>query len=261
MDTLCPGDGRYRCLAHHQCRMPDTREGETVSALYDCNVIIDLEFTYVPKKRRKGGLTTEIIEVGAVKVDAGGTVAGEFSHMVRPTLAPGVSGNVRRMTGIGSEDVAYARPLGEVLGALGEWMGAGRVRIVTWSDTDRRQIARECAVKGIEPSLPTRWLDIQRIYPRLMGMGKGCVSLGRAADWCGIANDRLSAHRALYDAQVTAEIFLMMASGECASHRARVEAELDGPKEGTVCSSSIGESCGGLAELLATLKAQEATPS
>ena len=70
MDTLCPGDGRYRCLAHHQRRMPDTREGETVSALYDCNVIIDLEFTYVPKKRRKGGLTTEIIEVGAVKVDA-----------------------------------------------------------------------------------------------------------------------------------------------------------------------------------------------
>lgn len=53
----------------------------------------------------------------------------------------------------------------------------------------------------------------------------------------------------------------MMASGECASHRARVEAELDGSKEGTVCSSSIGESCGGLAELLATLKAQEATPS
>ena len=73
MDTLCPGDGRYRCLAHHQRRMPDTREGETVSALYDCNVIIDLEFTYVPKKRRRGGLTTEIIEVGAVKVDAAGT--------------------------------------------------------------------------------------------------------------------------------------------------------------------------------------------
>jgi len=38
--------------------MPDTREGETVSALYDCNVIIDLEFTYVPKKRRRGGLTS-----------------------------------------------------------------------------------------------------------------------------------------------------------------------------------------------------------
>ncbi|MFC2340190.1 MAG: hypothetical protein ACFNLW_09970, partial [Olsenella sp.] len=63
-----------------------------MSALYDCNVIIDLEFTYVPKKRRRGGLTTEIIEVGAVKVDAAGVVAGEFSHMVRPTLAPGVSG-------------------------------------------------------------------------------------------------------------------------------------------------------------------------
>ena len=226
---------------------------------YSCNVVIDLEFTNVPRDRRVDGLATEIIEIGAVKVAADGTIAGEFSHMVKPALATGVSGAVRRMTGIGDEDLTCARPLGEVLEALSQWIGDGRVRFVTWSDTDRRQIERECMAKGIEVGLPTRWMDIQRLYPRLMGSKKKSVKLSEAADWFGIDNDRSSAHRALYDAQVTAEIFLMMASGECAAHRARVEAELGKPSAAEKsCSSSIADRCGGLADLLASLMAQEA---
>ena len=83
------------------------------------------------------------------------------------------------------------------------------------------------------------------------------VALGVAADWCGIANDRSSAHRALYDAQVTAELFRMMAAGECAEHRARVAAELEGGRRGDACAASIADRCGGLAELLAKLVAAE----
>ena len=225
---------------------------------YSCNVVIDLEFTNVPRDRRVDGLATEIIEIGAVKVAPDGTIAGEFSHMVKPTLAAGVSGAVHRMTGIGDEDLTCARPLGEVLETLSQWIGNGRVRFVTWSDTDRRQIERECMAKGIEVGLPARWMDIQRLYSRLMGSKKKFVKLGEAADWCGIDNDRSSAHRALYDAQMTAKVFLMMASGECAAHRARVEAELHKPSAEKSCSSSIGDRCGGLADLLASLMVQEA---
>lgn len=225
---------------------------------YSCNVVIDLEFTNVPRNRRMNSLATEIIEIGAVKVAPDGTITGEFSHMVKPTLATGVSGTVHRMTGIGNEDLTCARPLGEVLEALSQWIGDGKVRFVTWSDTDRKQIERECMAKGIEVKLPTRWMDIQRLYPRLTGSRKKLMKLGEAADWCGIYNDRSSAHRALYDAQITAEVFLMMASGECAAHRARVEAELGKPSAEKSCSSSIADRCGGLADLLASLMAQEA---
>ena len=225
---------------------------------YACNVVIDLEFTPVPRRLRQGtGLAQEIIEVGAVKLSKDGTPCGEFSHMVKPTLASGVSGKVHRMTGIGDEDLTCARPLGEVLQALAAWIGPGRVRMVTWSESDLRQIREECAAKGIEHGLPGRWLDIQRLYPRLMDRGhRRKVALGEAADWLGIANDRSAAHRALYDAQVTAEIFRMMAAGECAEHRARVQAELE--HEPAACTASIGAQCGGLAELLAQLRTQEA---
>jgi inhibitor of KinA sporulation pathway (predicted exonuclease) len=227
---------------------------------YACNIVIDLEFTPVPKAmRRKGGLQFEIIEVGAVKVAPDGTIAGESSHMVKPCYATGVSGVVHHITGIGDEDLTCARPLGEVLDALSAWIGSERARMVTWSDCDLRQISKECTTKGIDAALPTRWLDIQRLYPQLMGMEnhRRKIALGEAADWLGIANERTSAHRALYDAQVTAEIFRMMAAGECEEHRERIMAELDSTKDEPVCTASIADRCGGLGELLAMLKSQE----
>ena len=222
---------------------------------YACNVVIDLEFTPVPRGRQLGGLRYEIIEVGAVKLEPDGSPAGEFSHMVKPTLANGVSGMVHNMTGIGDEDLTCARPLAEVIDALSEWMGPGRVRMVTWSGSDLRQIRQECAAKGIVHHLPGRWLDIQRIYPRLMGIRKRKVALGEAADWCGIANDKMSAHRALYDAQVTAELFRMMAAGELRDHRRALDAELRDHAE--TCTTSIGAQCDQLATLLEHLRAQE----
>lgn len=224
---------------------------------YSCNVVLDLEFTQIPKGRRVNGLSTEIIEIGAVKIAPDGTIAGEFSHMVKPTLASGVSRQVNLMTGIANEDLTSARPLNEVLEALSQWIGTGRARFVTWSKTDQKQIERECSIKGIDVELPSRWLDIQRIHPRLMGSQKKFIKLGDAADWCGIENDKLSAHRALYDAQITAGIFLMMKSGEYEAHRARVEAEMNKSTEAQACSSSIADRCGGLAGLFASLKAQE----
>lgn len=224
---------------------------------YSCNVVIDLEFTQIPRRLRRGGLRNEIIEVAAVKLAADGSVLGEFSHLVKPTLSASVSGAAHRLTGIGIEDLTCAKTLPDVLRMLEEWIGPGRARMVTWSGTDKAQIDLECQVKGVEPGLPSRWLDIQRLYPRLMGTRKRLVALGEAADWCGIPHDRSSAHRALYDAQVTAEVFRMMASGECAAQRAALDAELT-RKEPTTCSSSIADRCGGLAELFASLSAREA---
>ena len=223
---------------------------------YTCNVVIDLEFTPVPRDLHMGGLQHEIIEVGAVKLASDNTICGTFSHMVRPEFAHCVSGTVRRITGISDADLACARPISEVLEALASWIGPGRARMVTWSECDLKQIRTECAAKGINHRLPGRWLDIQRLYPRLVGLGKRRkVALGEAADWCGIDNDKAFAHRALYDARMTAEIFCAMASGEFQEHRARLDEELRCEKR--PCSTSIGSQCDGLAALLAELKGQE----
>jgi len=230
-----------------------------MASAYVCNVVIDLEFTPVPKCLQKGtGLRQEIIEIGAVKLDSKGNVVGEFSHTVRPTLAKGISGTVRNLTGIVNSEIACARILPDVLEALAAWIGPGRVRMVTWSDSDLKQIRAECAAKGIKQHLPSRWIDIQRFYSYFMDLGKRKVALGEAADWLGIANNKNLAHRALYDAQVTAEIFRMMAAGECAEHRERVRAEVRNARDAAACSASIASRCGGLADLMVSLAAKEA---
>ena len=226
-----------------------------MSSPYACNVIIDLEFTAIPRKRKVDGLANEIIEIGAVRVLPDGSVGDTFSRMVKPTISGGVSVITRRLTGIGSEDVLFAKPLAEVLDDFVAWIGQGKVRMVTWSPVDERQLKSECLAKHIAWRLPDRWLDIQRMYPRLMGTEKRLFALGEAADWCGISNDRCSAHRALYDAQMTAELFRTMSSGECAAQRRVLDAEVK--SDAGSFSASIADQCGGLASLLASLRELE----
>lgn len=224
---------------------------------YAKNIVLDLEFTSIPEDKRAMGLADEIIEIGAVKCLPTGEVVDEFDRLVKPQLTPRISRVVRRITGISNEDLVFAKPLTQVLDEFREWIGSERCRIVTWSPCDRKQITLECEYKGIEPNLPTRWLDIQRLYPRLMGTRKRLVALGEAADWCGIANEKSKAHRALYDAQMTAEIFAMMAQGACAEHRERLERELGAKSEHAHCSSTIESRCAGLKDLLSTLRELE----
>ena len=225
---------------------------------YACNVAIDLEFTPVPKSLRGNtGLTQEIIEVGAVKIAPDGSIVGTFGHMVKPTLAHGISGQVRSITGIVNNDIAGARSLPEVLEALAAWIGPERARMVTWSEWDRKQITVECAAKEIECALPARWMDIQRLYSYFMDLGHKRVALGDAADWLGIENNKQLAHRALYDAQMTAAIYRMMAAGDLAEHRARVRSEIKRGSSVATCSASIASRCGGLADLMAALAREE----
>ena len=47
----------------------------------------------------------------------------------------------------------------------------------------------------------------------------GAVKLEEAANWCGIPFEANRAHRALYDAQMTAELFRMMLAGDLAAQR------------------------------------------
>ncbi len=225
---------------------------------YKQNVVIDLEFTPITRRKRTGSLRQEIIEIGAIKIGHNGDAPETFSMPVRPTLTAGVSAMVQHMTGIGNEDLIGAKTLGEALHRLSEWIGEGPSRMVTWSDTDRRQIIAECLAKGISIGLPNRWLDLQRIYPRLMGTRKRLVALDEAADWCGVEFDHHKAHRALYDAQVTAKLFSMAAAGECRIQRHVIDKTMHAPSNGSPCTMRMPDPNGALAALRASLLASEA---
>lgn len=224
---------------------------------YDYNIAIDLEFTPVFNPAAPKGLGVETIEIGAAKLDSEGREMGTFSELVMPVYASTIARRVGRVTGLRMYHLAHARPFEEVVYRLVDWIGPGHHRMLTWDSSDRRVIADECKAKGLDVELPARWLDLQRIYPRLMGSGQRQVSLGCAADECGIAFERR--HRALCDAQATGQIFRMAVEGELSVQQQLLASEVKERPMTNGCVSSIADRCGnGLAELLASLSGSEA---
>ena len=221
------------------------------------NIVVDLEFTPTPRSARHFGLRNEIIEIGAVRVDARGNTVDTFCRRIKPAYAAHVAPWIVNLTGIRDADLRDAEPLEEVVESFAAWAGSGRTRLVTWSGTDKRQVEGECARKGIElPDQMRHWLDLQRIYPRLMQVGdrRKLMSLKTAADWTGAALNVNSAHRALYDAQVTAELLRQLLSGEYRQQRQALSAYLATPAKRSEPSAprltaSLGSRCAGLEEL------------
>ena len=126
---------------------------------YSSDIVIDLEFTPTNGRNRHwrnsrptagsmadralaDKLENEIVEIGAVRVDGRGRAIDEFSRVVKPTIALGVSGFVNQLTGIRDEDLTDARPLSAVLDEFRQWAGPG-ARMVAWSKSDQLQIACE----------------------------------------------------------------------------------------------------------------------
>ncbi len=226
---------------------------------YEQNIVIDLEFNPTPRKT-SAGLRFEIIEIGAMKVDAEGVVEDEFSCLVKPCYSQFVRKNIIALTGIKTCDVSQAPTLEEALDNFTRWIGDKPSRIVAWSKNDQRQIKQECAHKGIEiPRQLRRWLDLQAVYPRIMNVGNGrLMRLSTAADWYGAEIDQSSAHRALYDAKVTAALLSQLLTGAYRQQKDALAAVLANEEEpSTRLSSSLGDACAGLAALKQQLLAND----
>lgn len=183
---------------------------------YQQNIVIDLEFTIVDPKNRMRRMKHEIIQIGAVRVSAEGEILDSFLAYVKPECARHVSRKVSRLTGIADRALSDADALEKVLQDFRAWVGGEKTRFVAWSDTDLRQLRNETDAKGISFSEgEERWLDLQKIYPRLMKIGKGrLMKLSVAADWCGIKIEEANLHGALYDALLTAELLSSLMTKE-----------------------------------------------
>ncbi|MDD6651226.1 MAG: exonuclease domain-containing protein [Eggerthellales bacterium] len=155
-------------------------------------------------------------------------------------------------------DVSDAPSFAEALASFAAWIGESSTRIVAWSKNDRAQIESECAFKGIEvPRQLRRWLDLQVVYPRVLGVGDGRkMRLSTAADWYGAEVDSDKAHRALYDARVTAELMRQIMTGSFMDQKRALESAMK-PASNPL-SSKLGDACSSLAALKASLLAAEA---
>jgi inhibitor of KinA sporulation pathway (predicted exonuclease) len=193
------------------------------------HVVLDFEMNPVSREvkeknreqkhsRHEKMLQSEIIEIGAVKLeDPDCRKTSEFSILVKPEYNDCIEQNIQHLTGICTEDVEDAVSYSQAIKSFSDWIGTEKhARIYSWSTSDPNQIRCECEKKHVEfPENMTDWVDFQVMFPKATGIQiKRQMSLEYAAELAGLDFDDESAHRALYDAEKTAELVQMVLTGE-----------------------------------------------
>ncbi len=228
---------------------------------YSQNIVLDLEFTPIGHEVQTSDFRFEIIQIGAVRVAQDGTVLDSFSSYVKPEFTERVTRRVQRLTGISKWDLQDADSFEVVWEQFRCWVDEGNtgdsMRFVTWSKTDRAQLRAETAVKGVDFGEDNaRWLDLQKIYPRFMGVGDGNqMALRVAADWYGISVSQKNLHGALYDARLTAELFKNLVTKDYLVQKECLAAAMPKDSQTHAITFTIGDKFSALLQLKEQLEA------
>ncbi len=180
------------------------------------HIVIDFEMNPVRSNADCPALKREIVEFGAVKIDdVTKEVIDMFSSLVAPQFNSRIEPVIKRLTGIRTRDIKGCTHFAEVLGDFLRWVGTEPVRVYSWSISDLFQLREECDAKDVVfPRALTDWVDFQARYSGMLGCSRGnCMSLEKAAIRSGVPIRSESAHRALYDARITAQLLQVAMTG------------------------------------------------
>lgn len=212
------------------------------------HIFLDFEMNPIPRENREARavVLSEIIQIGAVKLDSNYQLTDRFSLNVRPELNQ-IMPHITNLTGIRQEDVDDAPLLKEAIDIFARWIEEGaekegrKIRIYAWSNSDWRQFSGECRLKGLEiPSCFNRWMDFQRVYTRLMGLSRRSpLSLTNAL---GASEGTFSGsqHSAVADAENSASLLTLVKDKEAFAERTKIVRELMGKGEAPA-SATLGD--------------------
>lgn len=170
--------------------------------------MIDLEMNKIEKQwRGKNKLSSELIEIGAVRMDERFAVSDTYQSYVKPEFGP-MDAVIIELTGITDDKVKDAPGFAEAMDDFTTWIGSDETQFYSWSMSDIRQFQHEAVFKSypgtIIQQMETHWTDFQEEFRRLLGLHHR-IKLSyavSAADY----EFQGAQHTALADAVNTAEI-------------------------------------------------------
>ncbi len=213
-------------------------------------VVVDLEMNPVSRKdfrEVKQKLNDEVIEIGAVKLDASFRRESTFRRYVKPQYNT-ICRHITRLTGITQETVDGQEPFEPCFRAFVDWIGEEETKIYSWSTSDISQLKHECAYKlpSFDRSwLTSRWVDLQQKFDDRLGLYNN-LALQYALGAMNL-EFKGTQHTALDDAINTSEILVLMQDDE--KFRKTMQPVIDILKPKEDLSSSIGDLCPELLEL------------
>ena len=175
-------------------------------------IVLDLEWnqpiSYQSSTFRKVGdkLMFEMIQIGAVKLDANLNPGEAISIPIAPTHYVRIHTRIRRMTGLDSETLAGAPAFREALQQFAAWCGDDYT-LLTWGIDDVSVLYQNIHFFHCEDIVLPPLCDIQRLFSTVHNL-KDRSGLKTAMELVNITpDDTMSFHNALNDAWYTALVF------------------------------------------------------
>ena len=175
-------------------------------------IVFDLEWNQaLGASRSVAGMPFEIIEIGAVKLDAGMQEIDTFREVVRPVVYPKIHFRTHEVINIGIEElrregISFRKACGAFLAWC--YKDGENPRFCTWGDADILQLRRNMRYYRMKSAFPYPMLyyDVQKLYSLDRGESRRKVyPLDEAVTELGLdASEPF--HRALDDAIYTAQV-------------------------------------------------------
>ncbi len=172
-------------------------------------IVVDLEATCWAESRPRDRM--EIIEIGAVRLDAELQATDEFSSFVRPVVEPTLSAFCAELTSITQGEVDAADPFSMVFPSFLDWIGTGEVRLCSWGFYDVGQFRLDCHRHGLAfpESFESGHINLKAEFAAWQGVRR--CGMARALKHLGLPLTGTH-HRGIDDARNIAAIAQLMLS-------------------------------------------------
>lgn len=128
-------------------------------------IVMDLEWNYgtVEPSASGNSLKFEIIQIGAVRVDARGKILKTFERLVGPSVYPKMASHVEKLTGITAQRLSGAQKFPVVWKAFLDWT-QGERQIIFWGNCDAAVLLNNLLYHGFSQGEELVMYDLQALY-------------------------------------------------------------------------------------------------
>lgn len=168
-------------------------------------IILDIEFN---GRKFASELPMEVIEIGAVRLDSSLQQIDEFSALVKPVYFSKLNSFIKKKTGIPQEDIDQAEGFPAVNADFTAWLNkSDEFLLFTWGGEDLKRIVYDTRMHKLDDAywMGVHYFDLLKGYIRYKKVTNDVSVEAALADLEITAEG--SAHRALDDARMTAEVF------------------------------------------------------
>lgn len=172
-------------------------------------IVFDLEWNGAGKvnkvdKQIQDAIPFEIIEIGAVKLDADFRQLSKFSVFIRPRIYPILSGPVAAVTRRLQASLKYGLSFPDAARDFLAWCGQDYL-FCTWSESDTAALKMNLKYYNLADQLQVRCLDVQYVFDAQIEQADVQRSIEYAVDFLRLAKSQ-PFHQAVNDAWYTGQI-------------------------------------------------------